>query len=272
MASTIAKKQEVDTPEVRASGLILNTGSWSDQAGTAGTSTELLYHAIEAFDIDIVVVIGHERLYSTLSKWSKDKAAKEELPENEATNWRRQKPVNAATGVTVVKLARSGGVVSRSEADRRRVRRARVHDYFYGKPVATLPDAPEQPPRYRPHRMELSLSDCTFLRAGGVLLSDSMRPLGSDQDSTQLGTENWLQAVPPTLDLEHAVMAVLQEGQYTDKESDKKAIGDRIYSNVAGFLYVVKVEPDLNTITVLSPCPGRLPSANFLVGSIKWVE
>ena len=79
--------------------------------------------------------------------------------------------------------------------------------------------------------------------------------------------------VPPSKDLEHAVVAVLQgqgQGQGGEGGGDEEHVHSS--TNIAGFLYVVKVEPELNTVTVLSPCPGALPSSHFLVGSIRWME
>lgn len=257
LADAIAQKHAVDS-DSRASGLIVNTGAWSDQAG-GSMGTELLHHAIEAFEIDIVLVIGHDRLYASLQDWSNTRHAA--VREKDADNWRQQ----ARKNLIVAKLPRSGGVVARTEVSRRRARRARVHEYFYGKKRIVAGE--EQPPRFRPHRLELSLSSCTFLSNGGVRLSESMRPLGQETSGTQGGgTSGGLQPVPPSSDLEHAVLAVLQAPD--DGSSD----GQRVPSNIAGFVYVVKLELDLNTVTVLSPCPGKLPSLDFVVGSIKWVE
>jgi polyribonucleotide 5'-hydroxyl-kinase len=45
-----------------------------------------------------------------------------------------------------------------------------------------------------------------------------------------------------------------------------------LQSNVAGFLWVVQIDMEQDTIVVLSPCPGALPSNYLLVGSLKWVE
>lgn len=269
LAEAIDHKQKIDCPEARAAGLIVNTGCWSDQSG--GTSTELLYHAIEAFEIDIVLVIGHERLHSTLTDWSKRKeSSNSDVLEKDATNWRQQKTPPLA----VVRLARSGGIVSRSEADRFHCRKMRTNEYFYGKKIPTLPDAPHPLPKFRPHRMDLSISDCAFFRAGGVRLSDSMRPLGSSEEHSNKFNDAKLMPVSPTQELEHSIVAILQ-----DPSSEKKdmASGDesgaRVYANpnIAGYIAVLKVEPDLNKITVVSPCPGKLPSTEFLVGSFKCV-
>ena len=140
----------------------------------------------------------------------------------------------------------------------------RSHEYFYGKRRVVAGE--EQPPQFRPHRKDLSLSGCTFLSGGGVRLSESMRPLGQEAAGAAGGASSGLQPVPPSSELEHAVLAVLQA------EQGGGADAQRSPGNVAGFVYVVKLEQDLNTVTVLSPCPGELPSLDLVVGSVKWVE
>mmetsp|Transcript_26229 Transcript_26229/g.44221 ORF Transcript_26229/g.44221 Transcript_26229/m.44221 type:complete len:462 (+) Transcript_26229:177-1562(+) len=261
LASTIADKHAADA-DGRASGLIVNTGAWNDQGG--GThGLEILHHAIEAFEIDIVLVIGHDRLYASLQEWSNTRVVA--LKEKDTDNWRQP---TAHKALTIAKLPRSGGVVARTEASRRRARRSLVHEYFYGKKVIVAGE--EQPPRYRPHRQELSLSSCTFFSCGGVRLSESMRPLG--QEKAAQGGAAVLQPVPPSMELEHAVLAVLQAQEGAAGPESNSSDGQRTPANIAGFVYVVKLEQDLNTVTVLSPCPGKLPSLDFVVGSIKWVE
>jgi len=39
-----------------------------------------------------------------------------------------------------------------------------------------------------------------------------------------------------------------------------------------GFIYVTEVDTAKHKMTVLSPCPGRLPNQYLLVGSFKWME
>jgi polyribonucleotide 5'-hydroxyl-kinase len=67
----------------RSSGIIVNTPyQFSEQAGQ-----QMLLEAIEAFQITVILVIGHERLYSDVHR---------RFRENEA--------------ISVIKLAKSGGV------------------------------------------------------------------------------------------------------------------------------------------------------------------
>lgn len=72
--------------DARASGIVVNTTGWIDGDGFA-----LLMHGIQALSIDVVLVMGHDKLYSNLVT-ALDAALRP---------------------VTVVKLPRSGGVVTR---------------------------------------------------------------------------------------------------------------------------------------------------------------
>lgn len=86
LVSTLAQKirgrfdRDIDA---RASGIIVNTSGWID-----GPGFDVILHCVNALEIDVVLVMSHDRLHSSLT---------------------------AALGehVTVVKLAHSGGVVQR---------------------------------------------------------------------------------------------------------------------------------------------------------------
>jgi polyribonucleotide 5'-hydroxyl-kinase len=69
--------------DARASGVIINTAGWGDQAGY-----DVLLQCIQAFSVDVVLVMGHDKLYSKFS-------------------------TDVGDHVTVVKLPKSGGVVER---------------------------------------------------------------------------------------------------------------------------------------------------------------
>ena len=69
--------------DARASGVIINTAGWGDQAGY-----DVLLQCIQAFSVDVVLVMGHDKLYSKFS-------------------------TDVGDHVTDVKLPKSGGVVER---------------------------------------------------------------------------------------------------------------------------------------------------------------
>jgi polyribonucleotide 5'-hydroxyl-kinase len=86
LIETISKKvtarfdRDIDA---RASGIIVNTSGWID-----GPGFDVLLHIVNSLSIDIVLVMNHDRLHSSLL-------------------------AALGEGVTVVKLVHSGGVVQR---------------------------------------------------------------------------------------------------------------------------------------------------------------
>ncbi len=82
LASRVDGRLDRDA-DARASGLIINTCGWIDASGY-----DVLLHCIEAFAIDVILVMGHDKLFS---KFTSD----------------------ASDHITVVKLPKSGGVVER---------------------------------------------------------------------------------------------------------------------------------------------------------------
>ncbi len=88
------KERLVRDENARSSGLIINTNNFIE-----GVGQEILLHCIKAFEVDVVLVMNHDKLYSFLSN---------------ALN-----PPMTATGAgdanrtVVVKLPTSGGIVHR---------------------------------------------------------------------------------------------------------------------------------------------------------------
>ncbi|RYH19362.1 hypothetical protein EON65_26195 [archaeon] len=122
----------------------------------------------------------------------------------------------------------------------------------------------------------MQLSSFVFLRAGGVQLTEGMRTMEklNKQDDCAL------RRIAPTADLAYSVVGVLHD---VDKEtlspeeaSQLTKPGDvpqaLLRSNVAGFVSILQIDVENDRLTLLSPCPGALPSNYLLVGSVKWIE
>ncbi|KAJ9682641.1 hypothetical protein PVL29_018543 [Vitis rotundifolia] len=88
----------------RAAGMVINTMGWIE-----GVGYELILHAIDTFNANVVLVTGQEKLCSMLKDVLKNKL-----------------------NVDVVKLQKSGGVVSRGAKFRQKARSYRIREYFYG--------------------------------------------------------------------------------------------------------------------------------------------
>eukprot|EP01041_Mallomonas_annulata_P001478 gene1477-2841_t len=237
LASRVNERLDKDM-DARASGVIINTCGWVEGAGY-----DILRYCVEAFAVDVVLVMGDDRLHFSLTA---------DLPEN----------------ITVVKLPRSGGVVERDSTTRRRARKDKTHEYFYGV-------SPGVPQLLSPCRTEIRLSSVRILRAGGVQLSEAMLPIGQSLSSVQ--EPHKLLSVTPSSELLHSVLAVLHPPVDDDTAevgggSNQDIPQELLKSNSAGFLYVVELDLESDSMVVLLPCPGSLPSKFLLMGSLKWVE
>lgn len=102
--SKILERQFAGNTESRAAGMVINTMGWIEDVGY-----ELLLHAIDTFNTNVVLVLGQEKLCSMLKDVLKNKP-----------------------NVDVVKLQKSGGVVARNTKVRQRARSYRIREYFYG--------------------------------------------------------------------------------------------------------------------------------------------
>lgn len=199
------------------SGIFVNTMGWID-----GMGYDLLRHAIDVLKIDVVVVIGHDRLYSQL-----------------------RGALQGKQGTEVVKIPKSGGVVSRDSPARKAGRERRVHSYFYG-PIKEL----------SPFSRSVPLDVFQIFKVGGgPKVPQSALPIGSAASSDPLR----LTKVNVTRDLTHSLLAV----------SHAKDPEDILATNVAGFIHVLDVDLNKHLLTYLAPCVGNLPSTLLLCGGIK---
>jgi len=205
--------------EGRTSGLVINTCGWVD-----GVGYELLLYAIDALNADIVCVIDHERLFSDLTR-----------------NY-------GGKNVRVLKLQKSGGVVTRDPAYRKKSRINRIKDYFYGMNRDLYP-----------HQTSVHFSEINIYKVGGgPQAPSSALPIGSVSTVDPVR----LTEIFPSGDLLHALLGV----------SHAKTPETILTSNVAGFVIVTEVNFERQKIVLLAPCPGPLPSRYLLLGSIKYLE
>ncbi|XP_010909089.1 protein CLP1 homolog [Elaeis guineensis] len=160
------ERQFSGNAESRAAGMVINTMGWVE-----GLGYELLLHAIETFNANVVLVLGQEKLCSMLKEVLKSKP-----------------------NVDVVKLHKSGGVVLRNTKVRQKARSFRIREYFYG--LAN---------DLSPHSNIVNFSDISVYRiGGGPQAPRSALPIGAEPvaDPTRLV------AVNISRDLLHLVLAV----------------------------------------------------------------
>lgn len=235
----------------RSSGIIVNTNGWIQDEGY-----NLLLHTVSALRINIVLVMGHDRLYSMM---------KNNLKKTNAT-------------VRVIKVPRSGGVVSRGNEFLRQHRSRTMKRYFYGDTVeaaapaasSTTSAAPARVPQLTPFLAQIPFDQVKIYKFSAMSLSASLLPVAAAQ-----ATES-VQVVPVSLkevasSLQHKLLAVCHPQVVDAFESSQRA-KDLYEAGVAGFCVVERVLEDTEMLHLLSPCAGSLPSHTFLMGDLTWME
>lgn len=233
----------------RSSGLIVNTnGSIQDEG------FNLLLHAVKALRISVVLVLGHDRLYSMMkSAVSKEDASKK-----------------------VIKVPRSGGVVSRETSYMLNCRSRSIKRYFYGSMVEAPQTSttstsnthhPHRVPQLTPFAVQIAFNKLTLYMFSSISLSASLLPVAAAQSTEPIQ----LQTVDISEKLQHCMLAVCHPHAVAAYEASGKA-KELFESGVAGFCVVERVLMDSEMIHLLSPCAGSLPSYTLIVGDITWME
>eukprot|EP00891_Asterochloris_glomerata_P007429 jgi/Astpho2/7429/e_gw1.00114.56.1_t len=219
LAAVLNKRASL-SPPAGASGMVINTMGFIDGAGY-----DLLLHSIEALKADVVLVLGQDRLFSQL-----------------------QSALRSQQHISVVKLPKSGGVVTRPSSYRRQARVSRAYEYFYG-------------PRHdlNPIMETVPFDQLQIYRIGGGIRAPSsgVLPVGAESQADPLKVS----PVTNINDILNCMLAV----SHADSPEHLLSV------NVAGFLYAVSIDArkDPPTVTYLVPCPGPLPGKYLLLGAGK---
>ncbi|EIW67326.1 hypothetical protein M231_02531 [Tremella mesenterica] len=289
------KERCAKDPIAAASGLIMDTPSAFTNP-TLGTKKDdpkaryaLVLQAIQTFDIDVIVVIGHEKLTIDLLRL---------LP----------------SSIKVLRLPKSGGVVDNDDTYRELVHAFQVRCYFYGEPPISKTIQAlrgESVPRelgLTPYSFQIGWETLIVLRVGEEHSAPSSAlPLGS----SRMLSPTRLTRVDPsgpahTVRLLNTVLAIVairpddripkptsvnksaptiikspkkeegDDGEEEEKEEDdlddvpyKEEVGWR---EVLGFVVITNIDSQRRKYTLLSPTPGKLPSTVAIAGSVEWVD
>lgn len=230
----------------RSSGAIVNTNGWIQDEGF-----QLLLHTADVMKIGVVLIMGHDRLYSMMSN-----------------HYKKQKAENTPR---IIKLPRSGGTVSREPAFLRQARARSTKRYFYGDmvepPAAAGAAVAPRIPQLTPFANQIPFSTITLYKLSAIALSASLLPVGATQNTDSIQ----VQKVELSEALQHALLAVCHPNAVTAYDASGRA-RDLYEGGVAGYCAVERVAMDTETIHMLCPCAGSLPSQTLLLGDITWME
>ncbi|TDL25011.1 Clp1-domain-containing protein [Rickenella mellea] len=253
LGENVVARHDVDT-QSRISGIIVDTPS-SFAVSSAGPSDKkygLIKACIDAFQINVIVVVGHEKLNVEMQRLF-------------------------GSTMSVVKIPKSGGVVELDLGYRERVQRYQIHNYFYGQHFdmpsdvtsATLGGEALTDLHLSPLSTTLNFSDITIYRIGGESIAPSSAlPIGA----TRVVSEMQPIAVDPSQrgsGLLNAVLALLSPPNPDENERYDEEVLDL---DVVGFIIVTALDIPNRKMTVLSPSPGSITGRIALMGSLEYQE
>ena len=298
ISASINKRLQSDE-YARSSGIIVNTN------GSIREHYDCLLYAAKALKISVLLIVGHDRLYSLLTRDYKKIQQQQQNDEDKTTATGDSGNNNEHDHVTIpkiLKLPRSGGVVNRTDRFITSCRSRAVKRYFYGDLVAD-PNDPSSEDRsnnnnnksisdggsttnpqvmmkpYRlvnqltPFAIQVPFNEVKIYKLSSMALSGSVLPVGQQQttDAIQLVEIDITNDAEEAKLLQHAVVAVCHPSAVDEYEQSGRG-RDLVTAGVAGFLVVDKVVTETDTLYFLSPCAGSLPSKTMIVGDITWME
>ena len=161
----------------RISGCIMKMSSNTERA-TTNNNTDIssksgydcIIHAANSFNVDVIIVLGDERLYNEL------------------------KSDNNIKHSQVIKLNKSGGVVVRSDKEKNLIRNQLIRQYFYG--ISN---------ELSPHTQVIHWREIEIYRlGGGYIAPNTALPIGGKR----LVNQNKLTRIYPSNELLHSCMAI----------------------------------------------------------------
>lgn len=293
LALTVTGRMAEDE-DARETGIIVDTPGVLS-SGRPG-SLETINHIVTEFAITTILVLGSERLYSTMVKQYDNK------PSASAT------AAAFDERVSVVKLSKSGGCVDRDPGFLKATRESQIRSYFFGNPIPSTGStglSSTSAVTLSPHAQQLDFATIhvytytvnstdeededeydpsqfgagvSFLPGGAVddytpqeaQESDRAAPLpgivgSSSSNATNTSSSNvpLKKILPPAPStLANTLLAIT----HAPTTASPAEIRD---ASIMGFLYVADVDADKGKIRVLAPVGGRVPP-HAMIWAKRW--
>ncbi|TRM56420.1 hypothetical protein BD626DRAFT_507954 [Schizophyllum amplum] len=249
-----ARNNAAESAKSYASGIIVDTPSSfaSSSTGFNEQRQRLIKAAVEAFRINVILVLGHEKLNVEMQR-------------------------SYGSKITVVKVPKSGGVVELDAAYKERIHRYQMHAYFYGHVIhppagVSNPLLGGEAPSdliLSPSSTVISFKDLAIYCIG----AESMAP----SSALSIGAVRLISEMQPVLvdpalpgsGLLNAMLAVLAPLNPDENERYDEELLDL---TVGGFVAVTTIDVQNGQMTVLCPNQGSVAGRTALVGSFEWQE
>jgi len=255
--------------------LIIDTSSTFASAAPFGASGDqkypLLKLAVDAFNVNTVVVVGHERLHVEMQRLF-------------GTH------VSPNPTVSVIKVPKSGGVVELDQSYRERIHAHQLRTYFYGTPTY-LPKGMKESDlgsegavvdtTLAPYSSVVSFDDLVIYRIGGETMAPSSAlPIGStpiisetkpvkiDPSQPGSGLLNTLLAILTPIPEKTTLPAAIGSESKKPSPTDEEILA----RDVAGFVLVNSIDIPHRRMTILAPSPGPPTGRTAIAGTFEWQD
>ncbi|KAG8954256.1 Cleavage polyadenylation factor subunit clp1, partial [Tulasnella sp. 424] len=262
LAKAVKERMSLDAITYN-SGLFVDTPATFSTAVRIGTDMRypFIEKCVEEFDVNTIVVIGHEKLNVDIQRFFGSPAS--------------------GRRISVIKVTKSGGAVDLDYTYRARVLSRQMRNYFYGPDfkiptwvdVGKLGGEAQTELTLSPYSAPVKFNDMKIWRIGAETMAPSSAlPIGGNRVITELepipvdpasgGLLNTVLALLPLPPSQHG--AVKAEEDFSDD--------DLLTTDVVGFLLVAAVDTAKSRMTILSPNPGSLSGRTALIGSYEWQD
>ncbi|KAL5490182.1 CLP1 [Sanghuangporus weigelae] len=249
-------------PLGKSSGIIVDSPS-SFATGSTGSASEkkfaLIQTCVDAFHINVIVVVGHEKLNVEMQRMFGSK-------------------------LSVIKLPKSGGVVDLDISYHERVHRYQIHNYMYGTHISPPPGLVQRQgapgntteesefntdSRLSPLSTTINFNDLTIYRiGGGAIAPSSALPIGAQRVVSELQPVP-VDPVQKGSGLLNSVLALLAPLNPDENERYDQEVLDL---SVVAFFVVTAIDVRARKMTVLMPSPGSIAGRVALMGSFEWQD
>lgn len=238
---TVLSRLEEDI-NIRNGGIIIDTPQLNMK------HFNIIENIISDFEVNILLVVGNEKLSIDLKKKFKHKLESNQL--------------------NILKVPRSGGVVEWDESYIIRAHEACIKEYFNG----TLKS------RLSPFKTEIDLRDLTIYKTAltadvnsvlSFLLSgDSYDNDGEESKLESNPIEKYYSLLtdPNSSNLDNSIVAISHLPQTNHQPKDI------LNSSVLGYVHISRVDNEKKKIKILLPFPGAFPRNVLLSTSIGFIE
>ncbi|KAF8633843.1 hypothetical protein AX15_001217 [Amanita polypyramis BW_CC] len=239
--------------ESRVSGLIIDApSSFASGHGVGDPRHQLIRACVEAFNVNVIIVVGHEKLNVEMQR-------------------------TYGSQLAVVKIPKSGGVVELDHAYRERTHDYQLHAYMYGHVIPPPPGITDgtiggealTDLALAPSSTVINFNDLSIYRIGAETMAPtSALPIGAKRVVSEMQ--------PVLVDPSHsgsgllnAVVALLAPLNPDENERYDEELLDL---TVAGFLVVTHIDIPRKKMTILSPNQGSVVGRTAILGSFEWQE